>query len=160
MRPDFYVINRDSPGILATMARPRGGDWLDDEMSGLAMAGISVLVSLLTDAEMAEVGLSAEAAAARDAGLVFYRLPTPDRHVPDQAASLSLARSLRAHLAAGQGVAIHCRNGIGRCSTLAAIVLVLDGIEPDQAWSLISEARGLTVPDTADQRAAVRSQRH
>jgi protein-tyrosine phosphatase len=155
MRPDFYVISRDGPGVLATMARPRGGDWLADEMSGLVMAGMSVLVSLLTDAEMTEVGLSAEATAARDAGLDFYRLPTPDRHVPDQEASLALARILRTHLAADQGVAIHCRNGIGRCSTLAAIILVLDGIEPDQAWALISAARGLTVPDTADQQAAV-----
>ena len=155
MRPELYTIKRDGTGTLSTMARPRGGDWLEDEMSGLAGAGVSVLVSLLTDAEMTELGLSGEHRAARDAGLAFYRLPTPDRHVPDQLASVELARALLARLAAGQSVAIHCRNGIGRSSTLAALILVLEGTHPDGAWSLISAARGLTVPDTADQNAAI-----
>jgi hypothetical protein len=36
------------------MARPRGGDWLD-EMRNLAWVGVSVLAGLLTDAEMSEI---------------------------------------------------------------------------------------------------------
>jgi protein-tyrosine phosphatase len=155
MRPALFTISRTGPGTLSTMARPRGGDWLDDEMRCLTAAGVSVLVSLLTDTEMTELGLSAEPQAAHAAGLAFHQLPTPDRHVPDPAASITLAATLREHLAAGQSVALHCRNGIGRSSTLAAIILIQDGIEPDQVWSLISAARGLTVPDTLDQRAAV-----
>jgi protein-tyrosine phosphatase len=137
------------------MARPRGGDWLDDEIRSLANAGIGVLVSLLTDSEANELGLTAERETARTAGLAFHRLPTPDRHVPDQAASSTLAATLSEHLAAGQHVAIHCRNGIGRCSTLAATILIQEGTEPGRAWSLISAARGLTVPDTPEQRASV-----
>ena len=107
MRPELYTINRDRTSTLSTMARPRGGDWLKDDMSGVAGAGVSVLVSLLTDAEMTELGLSGEPRAARDAGLAFYRLPTPDRHVPGRTASVELARTLLAQLAAGQSVAIH-----------------------------------------------------
>jgi hypothetical protein len=42
-----------------------------------------VLVSLITDAEMTELGLSAEPQAAQAVGLIFYRLPTADRHIPD-----------------------------------------------------------------------------
>jgi protein-tyrosine phosphatase len=157
MRPELFTIRRAGPGALSTMARPRGGQWLADEMNGLAAAGVSVLVSLLTDAEMTELGLNAEAQTAQASGLTFYRLPTQDREVPDQAASLTLAGTLRAHLARGSGVAIHCRHGIGRSSTLAAMVLVLEGARPEQAWVLISAARGMTVPDTAAQREAITS---
>jgi protein-tyrosine phosphatase len=155
MRPALFTITRTGPGTLSTMGRPRGGDWLDDEIRGLADTGVSVLVSLLTEAEATELGLTAEPQIARAAGLVCYQLPTPDRHVPDPAASVTLAATLREHLATGRHVAIHCRNGIGRCSTLAAIILVQEGAEPEQAWDLITTARGLTVPDTPGQRAAV-----
>jgi protein-tyrosine phosphatase len=137
------------------MARPRGGEWLANEMSGLAAAGVDVLVSLLTDTEMASLELSGEAEAAQASGLQFYRLPTEDRQVPDLDAGLALAGTLQAHLDQGNGVAIHCRHGIGRSSTLAAMVLVLEGIQPQNAWALISDARGMTVPDTVAQLEAV-----
>jgi protein-tyrosine phosphatase len=152
MRPALYTIRRTGPGTLSTMARPRGGDWPDDEMTALASAGVSVLVSPITDAEMTELRLSAEPQAAQAAGLTFYGLPTPDRHTPDQAASLALANTLRSHLNAGESIVIHCRHGIGRSSTVTEIILVLDGVVPEQAWSQISAARGLTVPDTTAQR--------
>lgn len=155
MRPELFTIQRTGPGSLSTMARPRGGEWLGQEMADLAAAGVTVLTSLLTDAEMAELELGGQADAARAAGITFYRLPTPDRHVPDPAAGLELATRLRGHLERGDGVAVHCRYGIGRSSTLAAMVLVLEGAEPRQAWAMISAARGMTVPDTAAQLEAV-----
>jgi hypothetical protein len=64
MRPALFTIRRGGLGRLSTMARPRGGDWLADELGDLAIAGVSVLVSLLTDAEAAEFDLSHEADAA------------------------------------------------------------------------------------------------
>ncbi|GGV35767.1 hypothetical protein GCM10010495_60950 [Kitasatospora herbaricolor] len=54
-----------------------------------------------------------------------------------------------------------CRAGIGRSSLLAAALLVLGGADPDTvlggadpdtAWHRIERARGLAVPDTAEQR--------
>jgi hypothetical protein len=39
MRPVLFTINRGGRGRLSTMARPRGGDWLTDELAGLAIAG-------------------------------------------------------------------------------------------------------------------------
>jgi protein-tyrosine phosphatase len=152
MRPELFTIERVGPGQLATMAHPRGGDWLPGETSALAISGVTILVSLLTDAENAELGLSGEAEAAQAAGLAFYRLPTPDRHVPERSALLALAAGLRAQLNQGAGVVIHCRHGVGRSSTLAAAVLVLDGWTPGHAWERITVARGLPVPDTGAQR--------
>lgn len=137
------------------MAHPPGGAFLAQELTALAAVGVTVLVSLLSEGEAAKLGLSDESGAARAAGITFYHLPTPDRHVPDQASSLELARKLSVHLDAGDSIAIHCRYGIGRSSTLAATVLVLQDIQPQQAWDLISAARGRRVPDTAAQRDAI-----
>ena len=159
MRPVLFTIERAGPGRLSTMARPRAGDWLAEEIADLARSGVSVLVSLLSAAEAAELELGQEEELARAAGLAWYALPTTDRSVPDRAASLSLARTLRSHLDHGASVAIHCRNGIGRASVLTAIILVLEGAEPGHAWEQISAARGLSVPDTSVQRDAVASLR-
>jgi protein-tyrosine phosphatase len=134
------------------LASPRGGDWLPDEIHALATGGVTILVSLLTDNETAELELTHEAQIAHAAGLTFYQLPTPDRHVPERFALLTLATALRTQLNQGASIALHCRHGIGRASTLAAAVLVLDGLEPAQAWERIATARGLAVPDTNAQR--------
>jgi protein-tyrosine phosphatase len=155
IQPELFTIRRTGPGVLSTMARPHGGQWLEPHMNSLAAAGVGVLVSLLSVDETAELELTREAEAARASGIAFYHLPTPDRTVPDRTAGLELAETLRTLLAQGAGVAVHCRYGIGRSSALAAMVLVLEGTEPDQAWALISAARGTTVPDTLAQREAL-----
>jgi protein-tyrosine phosphatase len=108
-------------------------------------------VSLLTDDEMAELGLSDEGQAAEAVGMTFHRLPTLDRHVPERASTLTLAETLRSRLREGASIVVHCRVGIGRSSTLAAAVLILDGLEPSEARDRISAARGFPVPDTPAQ---------
>jgi hypothetical protein len=87
------------------------------------------------------------------AGIVFRRLPTPDRHAPDRTATLEPGRVLRQQLSNGTHVADHCRHGIGRSATLAAVILVLEGAGAEDAWDRSSAARGLPVPDTSAQRA-------
>ena len=152
MEPTLFTIGRTGRGRLATMTRPRGGDWLADELRDLAGAGVDVLVSLLSGAEVAELDLGTEADAAQAAGIEFHWLPTPDRQVPDRAAVVALGRVLAQKLSDGQSIAVHCRHGIGRSSTLAAVVLVLEGVDPVAAWVAVSAARGIPVPDTRDQR--------
>ncbi|MGW6917001.1 hypothetical protein ACWGB8_24705 [Kitasatospora sp. NPDC054939] len=80
------------------------------------------------------------------------RRPLPDRTVPDPAAVLPTLHGLARRLRDGAHVVTHCRAGLGRSSLLAASLLVLNGIDPDTAWSRIERARGLAVPDTAEQR--------
>ena len=155
MRPRLFTIDRDGPGTLSTMARPRGGRGLGRRIGRLARADVSVLVSLLSDAETTR-GLTDEGDEARAAGITFYRLPTPDRHPPDRAAALQLADRLRDHLGRGESVVLHCWAGIGRCSTMAATVLLAEGLDPEAAWARISAARGHRVPDNDTQRAFIR----
>jgi len=153
MKPTLFTIPRPGPGQLATMARPRGGDWLTDELSSLRRAGVDVLVCALTDPELLELGLTDEPAASHTAKLEFIAIPIPDRGVPDPAAVTPILEVLHGHLAAGRHVVIHCRNGIGRASLLAAALLLREGLHPHQAWDRITAARGLPVPDTDQQRA-------
>jgi protein-tyrosine phosphatase len=155
MHPTLFTIARAGQGFLSTMARPRGGDWLGDEFRGLATAGVTVVVSLLTDKEAAELDLLPEADAAQAAGIEFYRLPTPDREVPDRSAVLAIGGMLVHQLSEGASVVVHCRHGIGRSSTLAAAVMVLEGADPEDVWARIAAARGLPVPDTSSQRAFI-----
>ncbi|QKW18383.1 tyrosine protein phosphatase [Kitasatospora sp. NA04385] len=153
MCPTLFTIDHPGPGRISTMARPRGGDWLAEELAALAALGVSELVSALTPAECAELGLDAEASLARAAGLRFTAVPIPDRTVPTVAEVLPLLDELAQRLAAGGHLVVHCRAGIGRSSLLAAGVLVRSGADPDDAWERIARARGLAVPDTAAQRA-------
>jgi hypothetical protein len=43
----MFPIARSGLGQLSTMARPRGNDWLSEEMSALRVAGVDVLVSMI-----------------------------------------------------------------------------------------------------------------
>jgi len=152
MNQTLFEIERAGPGRLATMARPRGGDWLADEMAGLRTQGVDALVCALTDSELVELRLTAEPELARQAGLTYISFPIPDRDAPAADAPVTdLVADLEAHMAAGQFVVVHCRAGIGRSSLLAAAVMVREGLGPDDAWERISAARGFPVPDTEAQ---------
>lgn len=49
MKAELFWIDGPWQGRLAVMPRPRGGDWLEDEIVSLNKMGISVLVSTLTE---------------------------------------------------------------------------------------------------------------
>lgn len=121
-------------------------------MATLKSSGVDVLVSALTGPELDELGLADEPRAAVAAGLRFVAVPIPDRSVPDLVSVLPVLRELAARLHEGAQIVTHCRAGIGRSSLLAASLLILNGTDPDTAWGRIERARGLTVPDTAEQR--------
>jgi protein-tyrosine phosphatase len=149
----MFIINNESRGRLAIVPRPRGGDWLASEVANLKADGVDVVVSLLEPAEAVELGLADEGRACAVAGIEFVTMPIPDRGVPTRTAEfVATAEHLRERLAAGATVGIHCRACIGRSSMLAAVILVLHGVEPTDAWIRIEKARGIPVPDTAEQR--------
>jgi hypothetical protein len=157
LTPVFWV-ETGVAGRLGIMARPRGGDWLGDELRALARAGVNVLASMLTDHETAELGLEeltrrSRSSSGRFFGVDFVRFPISDRQVPrSEVAAVEFARRLHERLVAGEHVAIHCRMGIGRSSLMAALVLRLCGLPADDAFARLTKARGLPVPDTAAQR--------
>ncbi|RSM48532.1 tyrosine protein phosphatase [Actinoplanes sp. ATCC 53533] len=157
MRPTLHVIAWPGPGRLATMAHPRGGDWLADEMTGLAAAGVDVFVSALTWEEDRRLGLTEVAAAASAAGIEFLSFPIADRGIPRAGDMtdidvVTLGVRLAAHVRAGRFVVTQCFAGIGRSTLLACATLVMLGVCPEPALELVAQARGLPVPDTEAQR--------
>jgi predicted protein tyrosine phosphatase len=148
----LYRVPGRGPGVVSVLAKPRPGDWLDDDMARLAAAGVDILVSLLTPAEGAEVGLAGEAAAAVRAGLVFRHAPVEDRGVPDARFAATVLAELTDAYRAGRHVAVHCRFGIGRSATVAAAVLVRSGHDPRTVWRELAAVRGVPVPDVDEQR--------
>ena len=152
MRAELYWITAAPHGQLAVMPRPRAGDWLADELASWKSAGVDVVVSLLTDEEIAELGLQQEPALCEELGMRFISHPITDRNVPSVVEEfLALANELHDHLLNGHGVAVHCRMGIGRSSLLAACLLVKSGLSTTDAFASISRDRGIDVPDTGDQ---------
>ena len=149
----FYWIRGPWPGRLAIVPRPRGGDWLEEEVDAWAREGLEVIVSLLTSDEAAELELTKEAELSRSKGLEFCSFPIPDLGVPaSRAETLQVVKELDRHLRAGKSIGIHCRQGIGRSGLIAACLLVLAGEAPDEVFDRISEARGRPVPETMEQR--------
>ena len=125
MRVTVFWVAGPWRGQLGIVPRPRGGDWLDDEISAWREAGIDVAVSLLEPEEAAQLGLDGEAAAAAAHGIDCRAFPIPDRNVPASRDSFAtFATSLVDLLVAGKNVAVHCRQGIGRSGLIVAIVLV------------------------------------
>jgi protein tyrosine/serine phosphatase len=152
MKSDVYWIEGTWPGKLAILARPRGEDWLRDEVAAWKEAGMDVVVSLLTPDEESELGLIDEAELAKRNGLSFISFPIADYSVPtSKKVTRQLVIELKEQLLRGNVVGIHCRQGIGRSSLVAACVLVTSGESPGTAFQQIQRARGRAVPDTDEQ---------
>ena len=75
MAPKLYWLTNSPSGRLAISARPRGGDWLEDEVEGWRKEGVDVVVSLLTESENEELDLTREATVVREKGIRFSSFP-------------------------------------------------------------------------------------
>ena len=139
MKPDLYWIPGPWRGKLAVSTRPRGGDWLDDEIAGWRGDGLDVVVSLLEKEEASQLQLDREGVATCSKGIEFVSFPVPDRGIPlSVPKALAFLEAIAVRLEKGRNVAVHCRQGIGRSGLVAAV-------------RTVSAARGVTIPETATQ---------
>jgi protein-tyrosine phosphatase len=153
LKATLYPITDATPSHIAIVARPRGNDWLCEEISALSQEGIDILVSMLTGEEAEELGLNQESAECAAAGISFVNLAIPDRSVPsDRTEFLRSIEELATRVREGRYLAVHCRASIGRSSVLAASILVRLGWDAKKAFDAIESARGCSVPDTSEQK--------
>ncbi len=153
MRTELFRVEGPWPGRLAIMPRPRGGDWLGDEIQSWRRSGVDVVLSLLTPDERAELSLAEEGELCRANGIEFLSFPIIDRGVPSSREAFSgQAAALAERLANGKNVAVHCRQGVGRAAVVAICLLILSGVERAAAVERVGSARGCSVPETPDQR--------
>ena len=153
MGTKLHWVDGPWPGKLAVAARPRGGDWLEDEIASWHGAGIDTVLSLLTPEEEQSLDLTNEAIVVRTRGMNFMQLPIPDREVPGSETEVAAAlEKLNDKLLSGKNVVVHCRQGVGRSGLVAACLLVTIGFDARTAVESITAARGVAVPETKEQR--------
>ena len=149
---DVFWINGGRSAYLAIVLRPRGGDWLEEELRRMRRSGIETLISMLEPAEAAFLGLENEEAAAGQAGLNFLSYPIPDTQVPEDVTGFrQFVAKVAERLNQGEHIGVHCRGCIGRATILSACTLIHLGWHPSDALAAIEKARGMVVPDTPEQ---------
>ena len=149
----IYRIKGPWAGTLSIVSRPRGGDWLEPEISSWKDAKLNAVLSLLTRDEEAEFELLEERKSSEQQGLRFLSLPIPDLGIPSsRKETLSVLSQIENLLVTGKNVGIHCRQSVGRSGMIAASLLVMSGSDPQEAVESVSTDRGLLVPETEEQR--------
>jgi hypothetical protein len=74
---------------VAITPRPRGGDWLADDIAFVRKAGVQVIVSTLTPGEVEELDLIEEEHHSVQQGLKYFSFPIEDRSPSDRVSRVS-----------------------------------------------------------------------
>lgn len=150
MLPEIYLIADDLPGSLFIMPCPSGNN-LRGDIKAYRARDVDVIVSMLASDEENMLGLSRESTECADVGIAFVSCPIVDFGLPDPTIYDVLVDQITDRLRAGQKVAVHCRAGIGRSGMVTAGVLIALGADADTAVVQITNARGISIPDTVEQ---------
>ncbi len=117
---------------------------LKADLRAIADWGADTVLTLIETREMDEIGVPGLSEAVAEAGMAWLHLPICDMRAPDDAAMQAWrAMSPRLHrlLEGGGKLLIHCRGGLGRAGTIAALLLIERGMDPDQAMAQVRAAR-------------------
>ena len=148
----IYPIYDDDTGLLAVMPHPSSGDLLQSQLDYLAKCNFDIVVSLLTKNEEQELGLERERETAIELGMEFVSFPINDMSNPEDMSSFyGLATKIATQIEEEQRVVVHCRAGVGRSGLLSAAILVVLGLNAEDAFDLVTRARGEVVPETSEQ---------
>jgi protein-tyrosine phosphatase len=138
----YWIHQFDNGAKLGIMPRPRGDDWLEEEILKLKKQNIGVWVSLLEPHEVSELELRNQASLCSKHALDFINFPIVDRGIPEKGSKVDqLIDQLFLKIQDGETVVTHCRMGIGRSSIITAAILLQYGFRTEQALQKITSAR-------------------
>ncbi len=148
----YWIYQLDNSAKIGIMARPRGNDWLEDEINHLKNNGVDVLVSLLEKCEIDELGLKDEEKYCIAKNIIYINFPIKDRDNPQDKNLLDkFIATIVLKINEGKSIVIHCRMGIGRASIIASSILLQYNFTVNEIIDKITSIRGLKVPDTEEQ---------
>lgn len=148
----YWLHQFENSAKLGIMARPRGGEWLEEEIAMFKKQQVHTLVSLLESQEIAELGLNKEQQLCAMHGITYINFPIADRNIPEKNNRLEpFISTLTQQIQKAHSVVIHCRMGIGRSSIIAGSILLEAGLKTTDIFQHITNVRGLKVPDTDEQ---------
>jgi len=150
----IYWIAEDeiAKNNLGIMARPRGNDWLEDEIIKLKHLDVNCVISLLEQSEIYELEIEKEELYCKNNQITFINYPIKDRGLPEKKSFINLIKTISEKLKLGEKIVVHCRMGIGRASMVSAGALIMNGIDPNIVFELLTKKRTLNVPDTHTQK--------
>ena len=96
----------------------------------LKQAGATSVITMLSDEELAQLGVSDLGKSIESAGLTWYQLPVEDEAEPDldfDERFSEVRNELLERINQGETIAIHCRGGSGRTGLMAATLLLERG---------------------------------
>jgi ADP-ribosyl-[dinitrogen reductase] hydrolase len=138
------------------------GAWDRDlrlDLNAVRAWGAATVITLLEPHELEEldvVGLGPEVCAR---GMAWLHLPIRDVSKPDhrfEAAWAEHRSTLRHQLSSGARVLVHCKGGLGRAGTVAALLLIELGVAHSDAIHQVRQARKGAI-ETPEQESYVRS---
>ena len=137
------------PGRLSLTILPGKKDitWdrdLATDVAAFKTAGVNRVFCLVPQFELDHLGVGNYLEVLRRVGIAARHLPIIDRstlHEGGFGAMLDAVDEIRLALSVGEHVAVHCRGGLGRAGTVAACVLVADGMKANEAALLVRKHR-------------------
>jgi len=134
---------------------------LDIDVRTIHDWGARAVLTLMEDAELALLHVTALGATVERYGMEWVHLPIRDLAIPDASFERAWKRAgprLEGLLLEGERVLVHCRGGLGRSGMIAARMLVELGTPADEAIARVRSARPGAV-ETSEQVAYVRAVR-
>ena len=124
-----------------------GAPWhreLEADLKALEAWGTQVLVSLVEPHEFSRLGVANFIEAVQRRNFRWHHLPITDLAIPGEAfkeAWNTHGSDILRSLKRGERVVVHCAGGLGRSGMIAAKLLTIFGISPDEAILKVREAR-------------------
>lgn len=126
---------------------------LDTDLDAIRAWGADAVVTLIEPKEAERLGVAGLEAGVKARGMAWHHLPIRDLEAPDEAGTEAwflLSPTLHRILERGGRVLLHCRGGLGRAGTIAALILTERGHSAIDAIRAARAARPGAV-ETAEQ---------
>lgn len=137
------------------------GSWKRDlatDLEAIAAWGACALVTLVEQRELHELAVADMGEQVRCRHMAWFHLPIADYNVPDSTFETrwdEAGAQLRALLARGFDIVIHCKGGLGRAGMIAARLLIELGERADEAIRSVRAVRPGAI-ETAEQERYLR----